>query len=287
MKKLIIPFITGMAICCATTALQAQEYKTHVSKEFTVAGTAPNTVSIYNIQGFVKVEAYSGSKVIIEVDETISANDNNNLETGKKEFKLEFEQKDDSIISYISAPYDSRPRRNWNEGDDRKKIEYRYHLDFTVKVPANVNLVVSTINQGSITVKDVAGALTVNNVNGPITIENAKAVTHAHTVNGGVTVSFLSNPPGVSSFYTVNGEIRVGYQSNLSADLQFKSLNGQFYTDFQDVDILPAKVTKNKETREGATVYKLNAASEVRIGTGTNSAKFQTVNGNIYIKKQS
>jgi len=287
MKRLFIPFFAGAVTCCTGTAAHAQEFKTHVSKEFTVTGNSANTLSVYNLQGFIKVEGYSGNKVVIEVDETISANDNEKLETGKKEFKLAFEQNGDSMIAYIAAPYDSRPHRNRDDWDDHRRIEYRYNLEFTIKVPAATNLVVSTVNQGSITVKDVAGILSVNNVNGPIAITNAKGTTHAHTVNGAVTASFLSNPPGESSFNTINGEIRVTYQPNLSADLQFKSMNGQFYTDFQDINILPAKVVKNQETNSGTTVYKLNAASEVRIGTGGSSAKFQTLNGNIYIKKQS
>ena len=285
MKKLFIPLIAGVVCCCSCTTVQAQEFKTHVTKEFAVSGSVANTVAIYNLDGFIKVEGYSGNKVLIEVDEIISANDNEELEIGKKEFKLSFDQKADSVFAYIEEPFDSRPRRHWNE--DHREIKYRYSLDFTVKVPFNCNLVVSTVNHGNITVTDVAGSLNVNNVNGPIAITNAKGTTRAHTVNGAVTANYLSNPPGESSFYTINGEIRVAYQPNLSADLQFKSMNGEFFTDFQDLNVLPAKVTKNQEAHNGGTTYKLNAASEVRIGAGASSAKFQTLNGNIYIKKQS
>jgi DUF4097 and DUF4098 domain-containing protein YvlB len=129
--------------------------------------------------------------------------------------------------------------------------------------------------------------LHINNVNGAIAVTGAKGTTRAHTVNGGVSVSYIGLPQGASSYYTINGEIKVTYPENLSADLQFKSMNGEFFTDFPTVEILPAKITKNQESKNGATIYKLNKITEVRIGSGGNSLKFETLNGNIYIKKQA
>ena len=86
MKKLFIPIFAGAVLCCANAAVYAQEFKTHVSKAFTVSGPSANTLSIYNLEGSIKVEGYSGDKVLIEVDETISANNEDQLEKGKKEF---------------------------------------------------------------------------------------------------------------------------------------------------------------------------------------------------------
>ena len=68
----------------------------------------------------------------------------------------------------------------------------------------------------------MGGILHVSNVNDEITINNAKGKTHAHTVNGDVTVSYLTNPPEESSYYTINGDITVNYQPDLSADLHLK-----------------------------------------------------------------
>ena len=150
-----------------------------------------------------------------------------------------------------------------------------------------MNLDVSTVNDGNMEIKDVAGNLHVNNVNGSIAIKNAKGTTHAHTVNGAVEVNYLSNPPGQSSYYTVNGQIKVVFPANLSADLQFKSMNGEFYTDFQDAKQLPTEATRTQEKNGGGTVYKINKVTAVRIGAGGSIYKFETLNGNIYIKKQS
>jgi hypothetical protein len=274
MKNIFTLLLMGGTLICMSA--NAQEFKEHISKEFTLSkGAAATTLAIYNIDGFIKVEGYSGDKVIIEMDETISADDNVKLETGKKEFKPAFEQNPDTVTAYIAEPFDTRPGRNRNWGRDDREIEYHYHLDFTVKVPFNMNLDISTVNEGVITVHDVAGILRINNVNEGITVDNAKSTTYAHTVNG------------QSSYYTINGDIKVTYPPKFSADLELKSMNGEFYTDFPDAQIMPGEVVKNVSHHSGATLYKLNKNTTIRIGAGGKTCKFETLNGNIYIKKQS
>jgi hypothetical protein len=288
MKKAIVTLLMGMGIVCIAPKATAREFKEHISKEFALSGdAAKNTLFIYNISGFIKVEGYSGNKVILEMDKTITADDDKTLETGKKEFKLAFDERTDTIMAYIAEPYDSRPHRRWNYNDDRQEIEYQYNVDFTVRVPFEMNLHISTVNDGIITVNNVSGTLHVNNVNEEISIKNARGTTFAHTVNGDVTVNYLANPPEQSSYYTINGNIRICYLPDLSADLQFKSMHGDIYTDFPEVQVLPASVTIVKEKNGNGTVYKLNTTTAVRFGKGGKTFKFETLNGNVYIKKQS
>jgi len=288
MKKVIVILLTGIGIICSIPNASGREHKEHLSREFTLTGEASNaTLYIYNISGFIKVEGYSGNKVILEMDKTITADDEKSLEEGKKEFTLAFGQQSDSIIAYISSPFDSRPRRKWNHNNDRDDIDYEFNVEFTVKVPLNMNLHIATVNEGAIVVSNVGGVLHINNVNDEIKISNAKGTTRAHTVNGDVTVSYVKNPPEESSYYTINGDITVNYQPDLSADLQFKSMNGEFFTDFPSAQILPATVKKVQEKKGDGIVYKLNSSTAVRFGKGGRTFKFETLNGNVYIKKQS
>jgi hypothetical protein len=288
MKKVIVTLLMGLGIICTNPKANAREFKEHISKEFVLSGDAgASTLFIYNISGFIKVEGYSGNRVLLEMDKTISADDDKNLEIGKKEFKLAFDQKSDTMMAYIAEPFDSRPHRTWHNSDERNDIEYNYNVDFTVKVPNGINLHISTVNDGIITVNNVSGTLYVNNVNEEISIKNAKGTTFAHTVNGDVSVNYLTNPTEESSYYTINGNISISYQPDLSADLQFKSMNGDFYTDFHEVELLPSTVTKVREKKGEGTVYKLNAITAVRFGKGGKTFKFETLNGNVYIKKQS
>jgi hypothetical protein len=287
MKNKIVSLFMGLGIICSIQQANAREFKEHISKEFILSkGVTGNTLFIYNVSGFIKVEGYAGDKVLLEIDKTITADDDKILETGKKEFRLGYDQKSDSIIAYIAGPFDSRPHRKRYYDNDRE-IEYDFNTDFTVKVPFGFNLCISTVNNGIISVKNIKGTLHVNNVNDEINIANAEGTTFAHTVNGDVSVSYLTNPPYESSYYTINGNIHVSYQPDLSADLQFKSMHGDFFTDFTDTKLLPASVAKIQEKKHGGIVYKLNTLTSVRFGNGGKTFKFETLNGNVYIKKQS
>ncbi|MDN5284933.1 MAG: hypothetical protein JWR38_1207 [Mucilaginibacter sp.] len=282
MKKLLIPVLAGAGLCFAQISASAQEFKQHISKEFTLQ---KGVVAIYNVYGSIKVEGYSGNKVIMEIDETISARDQQTIDRGKNDVKLGFDQKPDSVIAYIEKPYNSKPHNSWHDGDDTE-VKYKINLEFTVKVPFNTNLRVSTINNGHITINDVYGSLKVNNINGPIDIVNAKGSTDAATINGALTVNYLKIPTDASSYKTINGEVNVTYPASLAADLEFKSMNGQFYTDFPNAEVMPSRAIKTQSKNNNGTVYKLSKNSDVRIGAGGKLFKFETLNGNIYIKKQ-
>lgn len=288
MKITIIPLLVGVVLSCTQATAQKPEFKEHIHKEFSLSKAASgSTLAIYNINGFVKVEGYSGDKVIIEIDKSISAKDEQTLEQGKKEFKLQFDQNTDSVIVYIEEPYDSRPNRNRNRQEKQREIKYHCNLDFTIKVPNQLNLHVATINGGEVTVANVSGTLRAFNVNGPITLTNIKGTTEVRTINGNVVANYLEVPSEKSSYYTLNGDLKISYPPTFSADCEFKTFQGEFFTDFTNTEVLPTRVTKTQENRGDGTVYKLNKDTSIRIGNGGKTFKFETFNGNVYIKKQS
>jgi hypothetical protein len=282
-KILYIPFLAITLISCSKSVAQKPDFKEHISKEFTVK---PNDVlALYNVQGFVKVEGYDGNKVLIEIDKTISAKNQDELEIGKNEFKLNMEQQNDSLIVYITEPFDSRPRRNNNRWGNDNKIHYNYHLDFSIKVPKSMSLTIFTVNDGDINIANIDGLIKANNVNGKIILENVKAAYDVHTINGEVKINFLALPPDNAKFYTLNGKMTVILPNNFSADCSFKSFNGEFYTDFENTEKLPHKITKTVDEHNGKTTQKLNKTEIVRFGSGGKNVSFETFNGNIYIKK--
>lgn len=286
MKQLLNLLLAGTLHLCACTVASAQDAKEHISKQFNVNAKNPAAVlAIYNIFGSVTVEGYNGDKVILEIDKEIKSKYPDEVEKGKKECKLEMEQQGDSIVVYVASPYDSRPSQDWNRNNERRNIRYQYHLDFIVKVPHNMKLRVSTVNNGDVSVKDVYASLNVSNVNGKIDVINAKGTTKATTVNGHVNVSYLSNPPEESYYHTINGDITAKYRTDLNADLFFKSMNGNYYTDFENIETLSNAVEKNTETKKNGTIYKIRKDAGVRIGAGGKKFNFETLNGNVYIKK--
>lgn len=286
MKFYAIPLLAGALLSCACSQAQKLESREHISKEFTIGSASASTLAIYNINGFIKVEGYNGDKVLIEIDRKLNAKTHEGLDQGKEEFKVEFDQHADSLIAYMAGPFDSRPnrgQRNWNG----PKIPYEFALEFTVKVPYSLNLHLSTVNGGDVTVNGVTGSLGVNNVNGAIRVTNAKGKSVMRTINGNVEVNYVTVPPGESDFKTLNGDIRISYPAALAVDCQFKTFHGDFYTDFPNVEPLPVRVVKNTENDHEKTIYKLNTELLIRIGSGGPTYKFETFNGNIYLKKQS
>ncbi|MPR35639.1 DUF4097 family beta strand repeat-containing protein [Salmonirosea aquatica] len=289
MKQLgMVSLLGGMMLACAPSNAQKQEFKEKVTREFALTGSAgASTLVIYNLNGFIHVEGTPASKVTLEVDKQLTAKNQQELEVGKQELKLAFEQVGDTIFAYIAEPFDTRPNRDRRNWEHNRKLDYDFTLDFTVKVPRQMNLNVSTINHGDVKVSDVAGTLKVRNINGAIGLTHVSGVTDAHTINGNLEATYTTAPAEASTYYTLNGDIKISYPANLSADLQFKTFQGEFYTDFSQVEVLPARVVKNQEQRGDKTVYKLNQTTSVRIGKGGKNLRFETFNGSVYIKKIS
>jgi hypothetical protein len=282
MKKSISLFLVGMILSCTNSPAQKQVFKEHISKEFTVS-SSETTLNVYNIDGFIKVEGYAGNKIIIEIDKTISAKRDKDLEEGKSGFKLGFEQKNDEITAYISEPFDSRP--DVNKHHLNIDIKYDFKVNYTIKVPYETNLRISTINEGDVTVSDVKGEIKANNVNGAITLKNTAKAYDVNTVNGDVNINYTTLPPNNAKYYTLNGDLTVTYPANLSADCNFKSFQGEFFTDFPEVEVMPSKIKKIVEKDGENTKHKLEKGSNIKIGKGGLKLNFETFNGNIYVKK--
>ena len=289
MTRRIFPLgLSALLLLCSSSCLRAQPQKSveKISREFALTADAGrSTLALYNISGSVTVRGYAGSKILVEATKTIRADDARTLEIGKRETQLGFAQHGDSVVVYMAAPYDSRPHRERNRRE-YKRIDYNYAIDYVVKVPYQLNLDVSTVNNGKVLVQDVTGPLNAGNVNGPIMLLNVKGTTRAHTVNGNVEAAYAANPPGASSYHTINGQIKVKYPASFAADLHFKSMHGELYTDFPNVEMLPAQVTKNQQGHGDGTVYKLTKDTAVRIGKGGPAFRFETLNGDVTITKQ-
>jgi hypothetical protein len=288
MTKRMFPLgLSALLLLCSSGCLRAQRPKSEekISREFTLTADAGrSTLALYNINGSVTVQGYAGNKILVEATQTITAPDAKTLEAGKSELKLGFAQHGDSVVAYTAAPYDSRPHNERNRSE-HVRIYYDYVIDYVVKVPYQLNLHVSTVNNGKVLVQDVTGLLNAGNVNGPVTLRNVKGTTQAHTVNGNVEAAYAANPPGASSYHTINGQIKVQYPASLGADLHFKSMHGEFYTDFPNAEVLPTQVTKNRQGQGDGTVYKLSKDTAVRIGKGGPNLHFETLNGDVTITK--
>ena len=201
--------------------------------------------------------------------------------------KLDVNEKDGIAQLYVNGPF----RDNGHSSDDHgfhthfDDHEYEVTYNFTIHVPRETGLRLRTVN-GEVKTEDTRGKFDIHGVNGSVTMTGIAGSGTLRTVNGRTTISFRESPKAASDFQTVNGAIEASFPPNLSADLRFKTLNGQAYTDFDSTALLPS-TAQAPDRRNGRFVYRIDHSSSVRIGSGGPELSFETVNGDIRIKKES
>lgn len=277
-------------------AVSAQTFTEKITRELVFERPgAHNTLIVANINGGIKVMGYDGDKILVEVTKTINAKTDERLEKGKEEVQLGVIDRADTLVLYITEGCNkfmtSRKGRHSGHGGgwgyesvnpQGCNLSYDYRMEFVVKVPEHVNLVVNTINGGDVAVDRVNGSVKAGNINGNIRLADLRSSVDAHTINGDVDIQYDSNPQEECRFYTLNGDINAMFQPALSARLTFESFNGSFYTNITRLENLPQQVVKT-ERGEGIR-YKITG-NQFKIGKGGPLLEFETFNGNVYLKE--
>ena len=140
---------------------------------------------------------------------------------------------------------------------------------------------VRTVNHGDIRITGMRAGFDVRNVNGAIELRDVAGAGRAHTVNGGVTVTFATAPQGTSSFETVNGDIEVTFPP---ASPPISSSRPSTATSTATSSPRPCRPRPASGERRGAKfVYKADRRFGVRVGRGGPEISFDTLNGDIRI----
>jgi DUF4097 and DUF4098 domain-containing protein YvlB len=265
---------------------------------------AENALMIANVNGNIKVQAYEGEKILVQVTKIIRAKTQERLERGKAEVALGVIDLADTIVLYIDGLCTrflkqgehknhggfSYVQKKWGYSWERTGQDchemYDHTMDFTVKIPAALNIIVSTINNGDIVIENVKGAVNANNINGSIRLTNLTREAEASTINGDLDVIYAQNPQRNCRFYSLNGDINASFQKGLAASMSFESFNGSFYTNIDRLEKLPVAV--EKKANDKGTLYKISD-SRYKIGTGNNTTAFldfETFNGNVYLREK-
>ena len=271
----------------------AQKHTETIKKELSFPTVnVENTLTVNNINGDVIVEGYSGNKILVEVEKTIEAKTQSKLEKGKADVELGIQQEDNLILVYNKTPCSEVKYKKTKDGDWKWRTwknncdwgnGIHFHFDIKIKVPYDLNVEVSTVNDGQVVVKNVSGEVKANNVNGSITLEKISGKTHAHTINGDVDITYSKNPGKDSKYYSLNGDINAFYQKGLSAQLAFESFNGDFFTNIENIKMMPSSMEKKKKGK--GIKYKIGGKTKMQVGNGNILLDFETFNGNVYVKE--
>lgn len=273
---------------------QKSEKSEVIRKELKFEKEVPeNVFYLANINGSIDVEAYDGRTIVLEAKKKIIGKTQDRINQGMQEIGVGVIDRLDTIIVYMTGPCGkfSNSSKRWNNNGEwcynwnDCNRSYDFNMDFVVKVPRSMNLYLSTVNNGDISVAGVLGSQRVQNINGSISIDGIEGKINAHTINGDVTLNYNKNPDQDSKYYTLNGDINANFKQGLSADMKFKSFNGEFYTNLQDLDYLPS-VLETSSTKNGKGIsYKLDGKRRMRTGSGGVLLDFETFNGDVYLKE--
>jgi len=278
----------ALALLCALPNVTAQEkrFKETIKKEVKINPEEGEFI-VKNVFGSITIEGYSGSSVMLEVERTITADSNQDLEKGKEELQFKVVTDGNRIIARPDAPYITFNNKNlgfnWCNSNGYDDIGYEHHLDFKIKVPKGISIQAGTVNDGEISIANFTGKkIKVSNVNGGIELNNVSGTTNLHCINGDVSVSYTKNPNADSKYYSLNGDMNISYQNGLSANVSFKSMNGDLFTDFD----IEKQYSKSKRTvGDDKAKFKYEAKPIMQIAGGAIALDFETLNGNVYLKK--
>ena len=250
-----------------------------VKQAYPLAGTGKRSIEVDNIFGSIEVVGTSGDQVQMVVTETYRAETQEKLERAKKEVSLDVTNENNALKLYVNGPFRCQCRDDgWGS---HEHSGYNVKMDFRLEVPANMDVTLSTVNDGNIKMGGVTGDYRVRNVNGSIDITDAAGSGIVKTINGHVNVSFRQNPKADSQFSSLNGDVVLSFAQNLSADFRFKTMNGGVFTDYELTALPPKAATE--ERKEGKFVYRSDRFTGGRVGAGGPEIKVENLNGAIKI----
>ena len=249
-----------------------------IQKSFSLPAEARKSLDIDNVWGSIEVTGGTSNQVQLVVEKTMRAESKDGLERARKEVALDITQQEGVLKLYVNGPFRCRCDGSRGSRDDES---YIVKMDFKVQVPRDIDLTVTTVNEGRIRISNVTGNFVVRNVNGDIAMEGIAGSGTAHTVNGPVKISFRQNPRENSGFRTVNGDVELRFEPSLSADFHFKTFNGAVYSDFP-VTGLPSREV-SEERRGGKHILRADRFTGARVGSGGPEIQVENLNGEIRI----
>jgi len=267
----------------STTPLKAEELQIPLSKP-----GEPAILFIESPNATVIVEAYEGDTIIFDLVEGSSRVGDPTGRRNEWHFDHGWGRQSDVDKSEGMTLIPSSPGYTIEEQDNTVEFEMdglMRRFTIKVKVPVNTSLKLETNNGGDMTIIGVNGDHELQNANGAIYAHNISGSLVAETSNGEVEISFVSIKGDTPmAFSTVNGDVDVTFPADFAADLRVDPGRGQLFTNFDmKVDAKGAPV--KKKTRGGGTVIEVEKEIRGSINGGGSLLRFETFNGNVYIRK--
>ncbi len=222
---------------------------------------AGQTLEVRGVNGEVSAEAAGGDQIEVTARKT-------GKRSNPEDVRIEVKEHAGGLL--ICAVYPSRDASEPNEcGKRMSTYNNDVQVDFTIKLPAGVNLKAATVN-GNIKIADLRSRVKASTVNGDVSVTTTGEA-EANTVNGDVEVTMgRSESDEPLKYSTVNGDIRVKLSAGLDASFKASTVNGDINSDF------------GFDSYEGKHGPK---SATGRIGNGGRKVSLSTVNGDISLNR--
>ena len=263
-----MPRIAALALALVAAApLAAQDRETGEPFHWSGEVQASHWVYVRNLNGPVRVEQGTGSKVEVTAVKKWRRGD-------PKDVRI-------TVTQVGSGKGDLLVCALWNDNATCDEDGYHSHRDgwrndhhddvsveFTVRLPAGVRVDASTVN-GLVDVDGATSDVVAHTVNGEVNARSLSGSVSAKTVNGSINVRAAKLDGSRTEYSTVNGSITVELPSGVNADVDMRTVNGRVSSDF------PLTVEGSISPRR----------QHAKLGEGGPSLKFSTVNGSIHLRK--
>jgi hypothetical protein len=158
-------------------------------------------------------------------------------------------------------------------------------MTLNLKIPQDVKLKLSTVNEGVIEVDNIKGEMEINNVNGAIKLTAISGSAVATTVNGNIIASFITADAATPmAFSTLNGNVDVSFPAGTKSNLKLRSDRGEIFTDF-DITIEKTESKMTKTNEGGMHQIRVDDWIAGKINGGGAEVLMKNMNGNIYVRK--
>lgn len=292
-----------LTACLSGGALLAQGSSQQITIPLSEPGK-PYTLDAHLFHGFVKVSAYDGKDIVVDLI----------ADSGRPEKLLVIDgmrkNGKDNVVGMIEdsgrpeSPAAGGMRKigggsfDFDAQEDHNNVTLSASQSHSlrgirVKVPRTGGKLMlgSVENNGTgVTVDGVSGELEVNCVNGDVLLTDISGSAVVSTVNGRIKASFKSvKAETPMAFSNVSGLIDVTFPADQKANIKLKTDQGEIYTDFDAVidKVQPKVITTTPDDGRSHHISRTSIENWVtgKINGGGPEIMMKTLSGNIFIRK--
>ncbi|HWZ60454.1 MAG TPA: DUF4097 family beta strand repeat-containing protein [Gemmatimonadaceae bacterium] len=231
--RIAVSLSLPLALACVTAALSAQQ-PADAGRTFHWTGPVAtgHWLRVRNLSGAIHVEQSTSNQVEVDAEKTGRHGDPTTIRfvaqrTGADSGDMLICALWGDESSCDADGYHSHSHHHgWNSDDNDLSVR------FTVRLPAGVNIGVSTVN-GGVIVDGATAQVDARTVNGTVEASTLGGPVAASTVNGDVEVHMTNTGHATDLEYsTVNGSVTVTLPTKLDADVDLSTVNGSVQSDY-------------------------------------------------------